>query len=83
MERDNDYSMDGMLATVPTSSHQNPKPPTSKISSYGSLLEVHEENLFEGILTGEVKQNGSISQIAVSSSSNQDLSMALAATTTN
>ncbi|XWS15706.1 hypothetical protein CRYUN_Cryun34aG0024900 [Craigia yunnanensis] len=83
MERDNDYSMDGMLATVPTSSHQIPKLPTLKVSSYGSLLEVHEENLFEGILTGEGKQNGSISQIAVSSSSNQDLSMALAATTTN
>ncbi|XWS19558.1 hypothetical protein CRYUN_Cryun31cG0025700 [Craigia yunnanensis] len=83
VERDNDYSIEGMLATVPTPSHQNPKPPTSKVSSYGSLLEVHEENFFEGILTGEGMQNSSISQIAVSSSSKQNLSMALAATTTN
>ena len=82
MEKDKDYTMQGMLATLPTSSHQNPKLPTSKSTSYGSLLE-HEENFFEGILTGEGMQNSSISQIVVSSSSKQNLSRALAASTTN
>ncbi|XP_022777366.1 NAC transcription factor 25 [Durio zibethinus] len=80
MERDKDYSLEGMVATLPTSSHHNP---TSKATSYGSLLE-HEENFFEGVLTGQGMQNSSISQIAVSSSSKQNiLSMALSATTTN
>ncbi|XVE51286.1 hypothetical protein DITRI_Ditri02bG0027800 [Diplodiscus trichospermus] len=80
MERDNEYSMESMLATMQTSNHQNPKPPTSKVSTYGSsLLEVHEDNFFEGILTGgEGMQNSS----NISSSSKQNLSMALAATTT-
>ncbi|KAK6264770.1 hypothetical protein SCA6_020204 [Theobroma cacao] len=83
MERDKDYSTVGMLATLPTSTHQNPKPPTSKATSYGSLLE-NEENFFEGILTGEGMQHSTISQIpAASSSSKQDLSMSLASTTTN
>ncbi|XVF25852.1 hypothetical protein REPUB_Repub13aG0249700 [Reevesia pubescens] len=87
MERDKDYTMEGMLETLPitSSSHQNPKPAaTSKATSYGSLLE-HEENFFEGILAGDQgMQNSSISQLAVSSSSKQNLSMALgAATTTN
>ncbi|XWS18357.1 hypothetical protein CRYUN_Cryun32bG0036900 [Craigia yunnanensis] len=83
MERDKDYyTMQEMLATLPTSSHQNPKLPTSKSTSYGSLLE-HEENFFEGILTGEGIQNSSISQIAVSSTSKKNLSMFLAASTTN
>ncbi|XP_021294335.1 NAC transcription factor 56-like isoform X2 [Herrania umbratica] len=83
MERDKDYSTVGMLATLPTSTHHNPKPPTSKATGYGSLLE-NEANFFEGILTGEGMQHSSISQIpAASSSSKQDLSMSLASTTTN
>ncbi|XVF87536.1 hypothetical protein PTKIN_Ptkin18bG0128200 [Pterospermum kingtungense] len=86
MERDNnDYSMEGMLATVPNSMHQNPKAPTPKVSNYDSLLEeIHEENFFEGMLTGESMQNSSITQIPVvsSSSSKQTLSMAIADATT-
>ncbi|XP_022724245.1 NAC transcription factor 56-like [Durio zibethinus] len=81
-ERGKDYTMEGVQATLPTSSHQNPRLPTSKATSYGSTLE-HEENFFEGILKGEGMQNSSISQIAASSSSKQNLSMALAASTTN
>ncbi|XVF40545.1 hypothetical protein PTKIN_Ptkin01aG0122500 [Pterospermum kingtungense] len=82
IERDKDYTMEGMLATVlPTSSHQNPKIPTSKATTYGSMVQ-HEEKYYEGILTEEDMQNSSISQIATSSISKQNLSMALAATTT-
>ncbi|OMO76498.1 putative transcription factor [Corchorus capsularis] len=77
------YSMeDHMAATPPTSStHHNPKPPTSKSTSYnyGSLLE-NEDNYFEGILTGESMQNSSSQQI--DSSPKQNLSMALAAAST-
>ncbi|XVE87989.1 hypothetical protein DITRI_Ditri19aG0032400 [Diplodiscus trichospermus] len=75
--------MEGMLATAPISSHQNPKLPSSKATSYGSFLQHNEENFFGGILTAEGMQSSSISQIAVSSNSKQNLPMALPDSTTN
>ena len=67
--------MEGMFATLQNSSHQNPKPPSaSKHTAYASLL-VNEDTFFEGILTGDGMQNGSISQLP-SSSSKPNMSMA-------
>lgn len=76
METDKEYSMEGMLATqLPTSSHQNLNALTSKATSYGSVLQ-HEDNFFEGILTEGMRSSSNISQLAVSSSSKQNLPMA-------
>ncbi|KAH1066054.1 hypothetical protein J1N35_031041 [Gossypium stocksii] len=76
METDKEYTMEGMLATqLPTSSHQNLNALTSKATSYGSLLQ-HEDNFFEGILTEGMRSSSNISQLAVSSSSKQNLPMA-------
>ncbi|XVF27684.1 hypothetical protein REPUB_Repub14bG0130000 [Reevesia pubescens] len=90
MERDHkDYNsvVQGMVLPTSSTSHQNPKSPTSKATSFGSLLGFHEENFFEGMVTGDqgMQNSSSISQIAMSSSSKQNLSMALgaAAATTN
>ncbi|KAK8642131.1 hypothetical protein V6N13_011490 [Hibiscus sabdariffa] len=78
MERDKDYTMEGMgmLATLPTPSNQNPSDLTSKATSYGSLLQ-HEDNFFEGILSdhGMRSSASNISQLAVSSSSKQNFHM--------
>ncbi|KAG6777001.1 hypothetical protein POTOM_016799 [Populus tomentosa] len=74
-QRDKEDSMEGMFATLQNSGHQNPKPPSaSKHTTYASLL-VNEDTFFEGILTGDGMQNGSISQLP-SSSSKPNMSMA-------
>jgi hypothetical protein len=74
-QRDKEDSMEGMFATLQNSSHQNPKPlSASKHTAYASLL-VNEDTFFEGILTGDGMQNGSISQLP-SSSSKPNMSMA-------
>ena len=73
--------MEGMFATLQNSSHHNLKPPSaSNHKAYASLL-VNEDTFFEGILTGDGMQNGSISQLP-SSSSKPNMSMTPVSTNT-
>ncbi|GMI91530.1 NAC domain containing protein 25 [Hibiscus trionum] len=69
MERDREYTMDGMGML----SNQNP---SVKATSFGSLLQ-HEDNFFEGILSDQgMRSSSNISQlVAVSSSSKQNFHM--------
>ncbi|KAE8659719.1 NAC transcription factor 25 [Hibiscus syriacus] len=78
MERDKDYTMEGMgmRATLTTPNNQNPSALTSKATSYGSLLQ-HEDNFFEGILSDQgMRSSSNISQPAVPSNSKQNFPMA-------
>uniref|UniRef100_A0A6N2KZD1 NAC domain-containing protein n=1 Tax=Salix viminalis TaxID=40686 RepID=A0A6N2KZD1_SALVM len=78
---DKEDSMEGMFATLQNSSHHNPEPPSaSNHIAYASLL-VNEDTFFEGILTGDGMQNGSISQLP-SSSSKPNMSMTSVSTNT-
>ncbi|CAK9160218.1 unnamed protein product [Ilex paraguariensis] len=62
MENDRDDSTNDMLGSIPIG-HQNPKLLQLKASNYGALIE-NEQNLMEGMMNSD----GSLSQLASSSS---------------
>ncbi|KAK8580685.1 hypothetical protein V6N13_143750 [Hibiscus sabdariffa] len=79
MERDKDYTIEGMgmLGTLPTPSNQNQSSLTSSATRYGSLLQHEDNSFFEGILSDQgMRSSSNISQLPVSSSSKQNFPMA-------
>ncbi|KAK4589972.1 hypothetical protein RGQ29_020515 [Quercus rubra] len=73
MDQDKEDSMEVMIPTMPTmsmaSQHNGKVPLPSKTANYTALLDNDSENYFDGILSAEGMQNGSISHNLATSSS--------------